>query len=185
LSDKYSLVLFDYIGFGKSIDHTFETDFPSVYSCKMSLYIVLKHLLESNVKERQISLYGFSIGGAIVAKVVSELLPFQFYKIILSCTFTSLRDIIVEKKIHYNAFYYMIPNELDTYNNLGIIYKNRQESNKSDNENLNSLVLFHSKDDKVIPFHMFKRLSTFSDSTLVISGEHDNIEYSQEMSEYF
>jgi predicted transcriptional regulator len=66
---------------------------------------------------------------------------------------------------------------LDTYNNLGIIYKKRQESNK--------IVLFNSKDDKVIPFHMFKRLSTFADSTLVISGEHDNIEYSQEMSEYF
>ena len=163
LSEEYSLIMFDYIGFGKSQDTTGEVDYPTIDSCKMSLYITLKYTFK-NFVNHSVSLYGFSMGGGIISEVVSEL-EYEFDKVILSHTFTSVRDFVVEKNNYFLFVYYFIPNELDTFKNLNVIKKTRKSK----------ILLIGSKQDGTIPYHMFNRLSTLVDKSLTVKGDHNNI----------
>ena len=168
LSDIYSLIIFDYIGFGNSSGNA------SIENCKLSLKHVILFVTEKlQYTFENILLYGNSLGGGIVVEYIKEL-PKEpvFEKIILQSTFSSLSDMAIVVNPFFRIFSFFI-NDLNTIENLKKLKKNK-------------ILLLHSKQDEIIPYSQFLKLSKSRSPNVhsfEILGSHNNIVYDQYVSD--
>lgn len=153
-SKGYGVMAIDYRGYGES------TGKPSENGLYKDLRATVDYLRENkNTPKEKLVLWGFSLGGAIVAQIASEC-P-EFRGIILQSTFTSVREmgsylfhkVYLGIKSDYKSFltdkfiknFVYIPAEYKTDNKISKI-KSR-------------LLLAHATPDNIVPFEMCIKLA--------------------------
>lgn len=176
LSKNYSLIIYDYVGFGKSkllspsdSENNKHKTIPTIKTAKESLKIMISYL-NNNIgfDNDSIILYGSSLGGAITASVTAELLQenpsiTKFYKVILQSTFTSLNDQMSHLVTILSPVIRFMPEYFPVEKNLQILKKLGQYT-----------FIMHSQTDELIPFKMFLQNKKFTSDNLIISGTHSN-----------
>lgn len=130
----YSVIGFDYRGYGKSEGK------PSEEGLYMDLRSVINFAEEKGYKKSEIILYGESIGGGVALQLASEM---QFSVLILESTFTSIYDMA---RIYYKLFptSFLLKSKFD---NLSKIKKVKCP-----------VVIMHSKEDEIVPYSMGQTL---------------------------
>ncbi|NQZ60183.1 MAG: alpha/beta hydrolase [Lentisphaeraceae bacterium] len=130
----YSIIAFDYQGYGKSQGNASE---QNCYDDAMAVYQWLKN---NNLLLTKVIIHGRSLGGG-VASYLANKIPCS--GLILESTFTSIPDMAQQR-------FPFLPTSLLTrthFNNLQRIKKNKHP-----------LLILHSKSDNIIPGHMGRTL---------------------------
>ena len=150
----YSVLIFDYRGYGRSEGS------PSEEGTYRDARAAWEHLVhERNVPPGRIVLFGRSLGGAVAAKLASETDPAG---LIVESAFTSIPDIGAER-------FWFLPVRLLSrfeYNTAGMI---RQAGCP--------VLIVHSRDDEIIPFAHGRRLyeaAAEPKEFIEISGGHND-----------
>jgi uncharacterized protein len=135
----FSLLLFDYRGYGESTG-----DFPSEAQLYQDSQAAWDYLIQQQkVSPQQIFLYGESLGGAIALDLAVK--QPQAAGLIVQSSFTSMRDIA-----KWRGFGWLLPVDLLLNQKFDSIAKVRS---------LQMPVLFvHGTTDEVVPFEMGQRL---------------------------
>ncbi|MCR5261612.1 MAG: alpha/beta hydrolase [Candidatus Gastranaerophilales bacterium] len=160
----YGFLLYDYRGYGKS----------KGFTCEKNTYEDLRSAIkfvnnEKNIPNENIILYGISVGGAVTAQVASEQ---KFKGVILHNTFTNIRDMAQTKLVQVfffnsknkfiNNFVYKIVYHLPMFQPFDTKNKIDKISSK--------LIIFHSKEDTMIPYTMSETLFLRNKSAKLITG---------------
>lgn len=151
LESRYTLVLYDYPGFGYS------GGTASVKSAVDSLRDIILYFLTFGVNLSQITLWGISLGGGVSAEIATE---FSVKKIILQSTFSSLKDMVYIT----TRLLFFLPDELNTCNNLKKIKR----------LGVTRIILLHSKNDDYIPYVQFLKNSKYANKSITTFGKHHN-----------
>ena len=158
----FSLMFFDYPGFGES------TGIPNEKNCIECAHLFYKYLiLNHNFSVYNIILYGESIGGAIAISLANICNP-QY--LILQSTFTDIK-LIIKKIVNLSYFDFFITNNIgfETLENL----KHRFKLNKL-NKRMKTYII-HSSDDELININHAESLSKYADKYYLCSGTHSNV----------
>jgi len=160
----FSVLIFDYPGFGKS------TGIPNEKSCIDSAECFYNYLInEKNFFYNDIIFYGESIGGSI-ASSLANLCNIKY--LILQSTFSDIKEII-KNLISFDIF--MINNiGFETLQNL----KYRYKLNKI-NKKMKTLII-HSNDDELIDISHANKLSEYANKLYVCEGSHSNLNINSE-----
>jgi alpha-beta hydrolase superfamily lysophospholipase len=155
----FSMLIFDYPGFGSS------TGIPNEYNCIKCSEKFYKYLIDvQNFTNKDIILYGESIGGSIAASLANI---YNVKYLVLQSTFTDVKEII-KNIISFDVF--MVNNiGFNTLENVIKRYKINKTSKK-----MKTLVI-HSNDDELIDISHGEKLKEYSDSMYICSGSHSNV----------
>ena len=155
----FSLLLFDYPGFGLS------TGIPNENLCVKCGEEFYKYLLiKKNILMKDIIFYGESIGGSIASSVANI---YNVKYLILQSTFTDIKEIL-KNIVNLNIF--MMSNiGFETLNNLKIRFKLNKINKKM------RTMIIHSEDDELIDNTHAKNLSLYSDKLYMGTGAHSNL----------
>lgn len=150
----YNLFIFDYKGYGRSNGIPSE---EGLYSDALGAY---DYLMERGFENKDIILFGRSLGGAVAIFLASLIEGFR--GIIIDSTFQSVRD------LSRDILGYHLPK---------FLVSNRFESIKRINEIKIPKLIIHSENDDLIPFYHGKKL--FEEAVepkrfLKIHGLHNN-----------
>ena len=168
LKGTYSLMLYDYPGFGKSVQQirtsSFSTTSPTVALCKKSLKTMVTHLNYTYPSDK-IMMYGESIGGGITATVVAEYVEkgIKFDKVVLQSTFSALHDMIVHFFVAATPLVYLAKDSLDVLTSI----KRMKELGQK-------VLIMHSKIDEIVPWKMYEKMLPHATETLELQGGHNN-----------
>jgi len=144
----YSVLIFDYSGYGKS------SGVPSETQCYKDASLMLSFLLET-YRPHQIILYGESIGGPIATYAARR---YNIPKLILESTISNIKTLITQKyNLEMIAFLFY---EFNTETYL--------------NGYTGKTLLLHSKDDEIIPFYSILHLQPYVSYFVPMSGIHNN-----------
>jgi len=155
----FSMLFFDYPGFGNS------TGIPNEDLCIKSGQIFYEYLINTkHFLNKDIILYGESIGGSIAASVANI---YNVKYLILQSTFTDIKEII--KLI--TTFNLLL------YNTIGFhtlkTLKIRNKLNKF-NKKMKTMII-HSNEDELIDVSHANELSKYADTFYLCNGSHSNI----------
>lgn len=162
----YDVFMYDYRGFGKSGGAV--KNEKMLYNDALFLY---QKLLE-RYEEKQIVLYGISLGTGIAAKLANR---YPAKQLILETPYTNFYEV---SKFHYPY----LPNS--------ILLHYRFKTDKLIPEINMPIAIFHGTDDETVPYYMGKHLSELSPDTKFITikeGSHNDLasfpEYHRELSD--
>lgn len=144
----YSVMIFDYTGFGLS------DGVPSEQNCYRDGCLFMERLKKQYLKEN-IILYGESLGAAVAAYLAVR---YKVPYLILESSLPSIKR-IVKRFPGGDIFSFFFP-EFDTESYVKA-YKGK------------SLVI-HSLDDTLIPYNMTDNLREYCTNTIAITGDHNN-----------
>ena len=144
----YSVLIFDYSGYGKS------SGVPSEHQCYEDACLMILLLLE-NYKPDQIILYGESIGGPIATYTARR---FNIQKLILDSPLPSIKNLI-EFKFNLEFLSFLFP-EFNTE-----IYLNGY---------MGKTLLLHSTQDEIIPYQTILHLEPYVSYFIPMTGTHNN-----------
>ena len=153
-AENYDVLMYDYRGFGKSSGRIKSE--KMLYNDALMIY---KKLLY-DYKERDIIVYGMSLGTGIAAKLAYENNP---RTLILETPYFNFYDVA---KLHYPY----LPNS--------ILLHYQFKTNKLLPEIKAPIFLFHGTEDETVPYNSSERLLSLSDNiTLftIINGSHNNL----------
>ena len=163
----YSVFVYDYRGFGKSKGIPYES---GLYK---DLRAAIEYInFEKKIENKDIILWGLSIGGGVVSKIAAENGGNDFKAVILQSTFSSIQDMGV----------YVIQN-LTHIKQAGVIAKIYPNFQKYDTysrvDKIKSpLFIVHSKGDTKIPYQMAEKLAKKNkNAKLKLVEEDDHLEY--------
>lgn len=163
----FSLMFFDYPGFGLSQGQPNETN---CVICGELFYDFLKENKE--FKHENIIFYGESIGGAIVSNLANKL---NAKYMILQSTFSDIKLIIKNLSISQYLNYFIEHLGFETLNYLKHRYKINLIQKK-----MKSMII-HSNNDEIIPLSNAQELAKYSNEFLITNGTHSNIEFNNEL----
>ncbi len=149
----YNVLIFDYRGYGKSEGN------PSEKGTYLDGDVAYEHLLKKGIAERDIVIFGRSLGGAVAADLASRKKPAG---LILESTFTSISDMAA-------TFYPFLPTKLlckIKYNTIAKVKKIQCPT-----------LIIHSPRDEIIPFQMGQKLYETASQPkyfLEIRGSHND-----------
>jgi len=149
----YSILLFDYPGYGLSKGR------PSEQSLYESSEEVLKYILKTK-KKKDIVLYGESIGCSVASHVAVK---FNINYLILQSGFISIKEVGKDFLPDYLHWFLHIIKDFNTYDILSK-YNGK-------------LMILHSKDDEIISFRHAESLKDFSTEFYEIHGNHNNPQF--------
>lgn len=130
-----SVVMYDYRGYGDS-----EGD-PSEKGLYMDLEAVVNFLKkEKGFHEKQMILYGRSIGGAVSAKIAAQ---FNFGGLVLDSSFTDLQSLVGELYPFVPSF--LVRNKFSTIDQLQLLQQT-------------PVLIFHSREDEIVNFRHGEKL---------------------------
>jgi len=158
----FSLLFFDYPGFGKS------WGIPNEENCIKSSHLFYKYLINvCMIQQSNIILYGESIGGSIASSLANLCNPKY---LILQSTFTDIK-LIINKIVNLSYFNFLITNNIgfDTLQNI----KNRFKLNKL-NKKMKTYII-NTSEDELIDINHAIELSKYSDKYYLCTGPHSNI----------
>jgi acetyl esterase/lipase len=158
----FSLMFFDYPGFGESYGT------PNEENCIECAHLFYKYLIGTyNLTASNIILYGESIGGSI-ATSLANLCNVKY--LILQSTFTDIK-LIVKKIVNLSYFDFFITNNIgfETLENL----KHRFKLNIL-NKKMKTYII-HSSEDEIINISHSESLSKYSDKYYLCNGPHSNV----------
>lgn len=162
LSD-YSLVLFDYPGFGKSLNNKGSfSGTPAVKSAQESVLAILEKFEKDGYSPKNTIIIGESIGGAIVPTALVKRKTI-YKKIVLFSTFSKLNDMAVHFIPSFRFFINIIPDDLNTLDAVKKLISRGQ-----------NVAAMHSRTDEIIPFSLFEKLKKYVTSSLEIEGGHNS-----------
>jgi len=148
----FSLLFFDYPGFGKSNGK------PSEESCIQCSSLFYDYLfVHKNITKDNIILYGESIGGSIASSLA--LLCNSKYLVIQS-SFTEIKDISLFFKLDFG------------FNTMEYL-KKRYKLNRKDKKM--KTMIIHSKEDEIIDIQNAEKLALYADNLYITTGTHSNI----------
>lgn len=145
----YSVLIFDYAGFGKS------PGIPSENQTYIDVSYILSMVLKTYKKE-DIILYGFSMGGPIATYAARR---FDIKTLILESPLTGINEYIKIKYPYAKIFAFMF-NEYNIYTHLKG-YKGR-------------ILLMYSQEDEVIHHTTMEKLREYTDYYMNITGTHSH-----------
>ena len=155
----FSMLIFDYPGFGLSVG------IPNENICIKCSDLFYKYLLnDKKFLSKNIIFYGESIGGSIASSLANI---YNIKYLILQSTFTDIKEII-KNIISFDI--YMISNiGFETLKNL----EKRYKLNKLDKK-MKTLII-HSNDDELIDNNHSNLLAKYADKLYIANGSHSNI----------
>lgn len=165
--EGFGIFIYDYRGYGSS------KGFPYEKGLYKDLRGAVDYLnKEKGTPDKDIILWGLSIGGGVASKIAVE---DEFKAVILQSTFTNIQDMgkaIIQRQFHSDLFskiVYIVPffQNYNTYSRMDKITE--------------PILITHSKDDEIIPYEMaLKNASKNKKAKLEIVNKdtHNNIEYS-------
>ena len=146
----YSVLMFDYPGYGFSKGYPTESTFyESGERC-------MNYLIKNDVDVKNIVLYGESIGCSVAAYLTTK---FDVRKTVLQSGVSSIRDVAA----HY------IPSWMDWVLPMFPEF-NTHECLKS---YTGDLMVIHSRNDEIIPFSNAEKLSDYTTNLYEIDGTHN------------
>jgi len=144
----YSVLIFDYSGYGKS------SGVPNETQCYKDASLMVSFLLET-YRPNQIILYGESIGGPIATYAARR---FNIPKLILESAIPNIKTLIMQKyNLEMIAFLFPEFNTETYLNGYG-----------------GKTLLLHSKDDEIIPFYNILHLQPYVSYFIPMTGIHNN-----------
>ena len=138
--EGYGIFIYDYRGYGNS------SGFPYENGLYNDLRGAVNYLnKEKNISDKDIILWGLSVGGGVTSKIANEN---EFKAVIFQSTFTNIRDMgkVVLKRLTHSDFFsnivYIVPffQNFNTYSRIDKITE--------------PILITHSKDDELIPYEM-------------------------------
>ena len=172
--ESASIILFDYSGYGKSTGSANTKDI-----CKDIYNVWLFAIKDLQVKPKNIILYGFSLGGAILSYLLYKLdtknkeLP---KAIIIQSSFINSRYMAKQllNPFIYYVFKFLIDN---TFNSIEYL--------EQVNDKL-KIMIVHSKDDDIVDYeHAQLFLEKINCDHIIINGTHNNQELTEDFYEAF
>ena len=165
-----SVIIFDYCGYG------FSSGSPSEKQTEYDIATVYDYLIDhQKIDNKNIILYGFSLGTGVATKLVSTLDNKKSPKIIiLEAPYISV------KKVSDDIFPFL--------NYLVLINYNNDENIKMIKENNIDIkiIILHSEDDEIIKYYHGEYLSKEHDIKLYkLSGGHNDADYGNNFKEIF
>lgn len=167
VKNGYNVFIYDYRGFGKS------KGFPYENGLYKDLEAAIKYInSEKKVKNKDIILWGLSIGGGVVSKIAAENGGDNFKAVILQSTFSSIQDMgvqVIQKSTH-----------MEKAGTIAKIYPNFQKYDTySRIDKIKSpLFIIHSKGDTKIPYQMSEKLAQKNkNAKLKLVDANDHLEY--------
>lgn len=152
----FSILIFDYPGFGKS------DGVPTESSCVSCASLFYQYLHETKkYSSKYIIFYGESIGGCIAAHTA---LSHKIPNLILQSTFTEIKNVILN---HVQIPHFLVSSL--GFQTLQYI-KKRSKLNRM-NTHLKTLVI-HSQEDELIPFEQGRELAKYADDFFECEGKH-------------
>ena len=154
ISNGYDVLIYDYRGYGKSTGKI--KNEKMLYSDAVMIY---KKLLY-DYKEREIVIYGTSLGTGIAAKLANDNHP---SKLILETPYYNFYDV---SKFHYPY----LPNS--------ILLHYQFRTNKFLPKIVSPVYLFHGTEDETVPYNSSVRLEKLSDNITLFTikdGSHNNL----------
>jgi len=155
----FSILIFDYPGFGLS------NGIPNEQNCIKCSEKFYKYLIDvQNFTNKDIILYGESIGGSIAASLANI---YNVKYLVLQSTFTDVKEII-KNIISFDVF--MVNNiGFNTLENIIKRYKINKTSKKM------KTLIIHSNDDELIDNKHAEILSKYADKLYICNGSHSNL----------
>lgn len=168
LSKYGSVLIYDYRGFGAS------QGTPSENGLYTDIFTVWKYLtIKKNISEKNIIIFGHSLGTSVSSKLVSELVNKKKTlprALILEAPFTTMKNIAQELM---PSLAFLLIYGFNNINNLKII-KNKIPT-----------CLFHSKLDETIPYeHSLIIKQTIGCQMIKIDGPHCAPQYNENVREF-
>ncbi len=158
----FSLLFFDYPGFGKS------WGIPNEENCIECAHLFYKYLINvCIIQSPNIILYGESIGGSIASSLANLCNPKY---LILQSTFTDIK-LIIKKIVDLSYLNFIITNNIG-FNTLENI-KKRFKLNKL-NKKMKTYII-HSSEDELININHAQELYKYADKYYLCNGPHSNI----------
>lgn len=145
----YSVLAFDYSGYGKSGGVPSEQQLYDDASDMISF-------ISQKYRPEQIILYGFSLGGPVATYAARK---YAIPTLILESPLPSIK-IYLKSKYHMLSFFAPLFPEFDTYAYLDG-FKGKS-------------LLLHSAEDEVISYESIKNLINISSSNIQMGGSHNN-----------
>ncbi len=164
----YGIFIYDYRGFGKS------KGFPYENGLYKDLRASIKYLNEEkHTPNKNIVLWGLSIGGGVVSKIAAEE---NFKAVIMQSTFTNIEDMAVHQisKVTGNKYLSRLPK---------IVPCLQKFDNYSRIDKINPpFLLIHSKGDTQIPYEQaVKNSKKAKYAKFVLVNDDDHTEYTNSL----
>lgn len=166
----YGIFIYDYEGYGNSEGFPYENGlYNDLRSAKKFLNI------EKDTSDKDIILWGLSIGGAVTSKIANE---GDFKAVILQSTFTNIKDMgkyTVKKVTKLKGAEHIVA--------LVPFFQNFNTNDRID-KITEPLFIIHSIDDNMIPYTMSVKLhSKNSNSKLILVYEDGHNDYEHSLPE--
>jgi hypothetical protein len=145
----YSVLIFDYSGYGKSSGIPSEKQLYHDANRFMQILLI-------NYKVKNIIPYGESIGACIALHIA---LKYQTPKVIIDSGIPSIKKII-QYKFSFISFLSFIFSEFNTEEYL-FAYKGK-------------ILVMHSMQDEIIPYNTIQKIKSRADKFIDIEGTHNN-----------
>lgn len=152
----YSLLLFDYSGFGKSSGNL---SMKNMYKNANSF---VQYLLEQNFTKDQIILFGESIGCSVAINTAIQ----NDIKYVICQSGPASINHMIDKISPY-----LKPLKILTKNDFNTLKLLKQKNNQK-------ILWLHSKSDEIIPYKQAEQLAPFVTEFVEIHGTHNNPLYS-------